>query len=146
VLAFAGAGDPAASGSRLAQLCTFLAESPDSPIRKYTPPQADCDTLIDVRAIIQSSHRELAAELIPPLLVPPKGRYGLRDYEKVFCAELPGEDDIYTQRGIDRVHGCVVIVRPDQFVANVLPLDGLAELAAFFDRFMIPARALAIRS
>jgi phenol 2-monooxygenase len=35
-----------------------------------------------------------------------------------------------------------VVVRPDQFVANVLPLDGIAELAAFFDTFMI-ARAVA---
>jgi hypothetical protein len=28
-------------------------------------------------------------------------------------------------------------VRPDQFVANVLPLDGVSELSAFFDAFMI---------
>jgi len=65
------------------------------------------------------------------------GRYGLRDYEKLFCAELRSEDDIFERSGIDRKDGCIVIVRPDQFVANVLPLDGVSELAAFFDRFMI---------
>jgi phenol 2-monooxygenase len=29
-----------------------------------------------------------------------------------------------------------VVVRPDQHVANVLPLDAHAALAAFFDGFM----------
>jgi phenol 2-monooxygenase len=144
LLAFAGADDPGSSRSRLAQLCAFLTESPDSPIRKYTPLDADIDAVIDVRAIVQRDHRELAAELIPPLLVPQKGRYGLRDYEKLFCAELHGEDDIFAQRGIDRADGCLVVVRPDQFVANVLPLDGTSELVAFFDRFMIPAASPAL--
>jgi phenol 2-monooxygenase len=31
----------------------------------------------------------------------------------------------------------MVIVRPDQYVAHVLPLDGYAELAAYFDGFMV---------
>jgi phenol 2-monooxygenase len=93
--------------------------------------------VIDVRAVVQRNHRELAAALIPPFLIPQKGRYGLRDYEKLFCAELRSEDDIFERRGIDRKDGCIVVVRPDQFVANVLPLDGVSELAAFFDRFMI---------
>ncbi len=141
---FAGSDDPGSPRSRLARLCEFLADSPDSPIRKYTPRDADIDAVIDVRAIVQRNHRELAAELIPPLLVPQKGRYGLRDYEKLFCAELDGEDDIFEQRGIDRPDGCIVVVRPDQFVANVLPLDALSELAAFFDRFMIASSSAAM--
>jgi len=32
-----------------------------------------------------------------------------------------------------------VVVRPDQYVAHVLPLEAHDELAAFFDRFMLPA-------
>jgi len=118
-------------------LCDFLAESPDSPIRKYTGVDADIDAVIDVRAVLQQGHRELAVELMPPFLIPRKGRYGLRDYEKVFCPDLKTGDDIFDLRGIDRAQGCIVVVRPDQFVANVLPLDGHLELAAFFDGFMI---------
>ena len=41
-------------------------------------------------------------------------------------------------RGIDREAGCMVIVRPDQYVAHVLPLDGYEQLASFFDGFMLP--------
>ena len=45
-------------------------------------------------------------------------------------------------RGIDRQKGCLVIARPDQFVAHALPLDAHAQLAAYFDGFMIaPERA-----
>jgi phenol 2-monooxygenase len=145
LLAFAGSDDPGSPRSRLARLCEFLAESADSPVRKYTARDADIDAVIDVRAVVQRNHRELAAELIPPLLVPQKGRYGLRDYEKLFCAELRNEDDIFAQRGIDRADGCIVVVRPDQFVANVLPLDGVSQLAAFFDRFMLAASSPAMR-
>jgi phenol 2-monooxygenase len=33
----------------------------------------------------------------------------------------------------------MVVVRPDQYVAHVLPLDGERQLAGFFDGFMTPA-------
>ncbi|BBI63542.1 hypothetical protein HSBAA_48480 [Vreelandella sulfidaeris] len=42
-------------------------------------------------------------------------------------------------RGIDREQGCLVIVRPDQHIANVLPLEAHEELAAYFARFMLEA-------
>ena len=31
----------------------------------------------------------------------------------------------------------MVVVRPDQYIAQVLPIDAYAELAAYFDGFMI---------
>ena len=45
--------------------------------------------------------------------------------------------DVFTMRGIDRKVGCMVVVRPDQYVATVLPLDDFAALAAYFDGFML---------
>src|SRR5882757_3229498 len=36
IYVFAGSGDPAATGSKFYKLCDFLAESPESPVRKYT--------------------------------------------------------------------------------------------------------------
>jgi phenol 2-monooxygenase len=130
--------DRQASSSRMRALCGFLADSPQSPVRKYTPAKADIDAVIDVRAVFQQSHRELNLEAMPRLLLPGKGRYGLRDYEKLFCPDLKGGNDIFDMRGIDRDSGCVVVVRPDQYVAHVLPLDAYAGLSAFFDGFMLP--------
>ena len=72
---------------------------------------------------------------MPALLLPAKGRSGLRDYEKMFCPDLKNGDDIIDMRGIDRERAALVIVRPDQYVAHVLPLDAHGELAAFFACF-----------
>jgi phenol 2-monooxygenase len=137
IYAFAGAQDPAAPNSSIRALCDFLAAARESPVKKYTPDGADIDAVIDVRAVFQQGHRELGIEAVPPFLLPRKGRYGLCDYEKMFCPDLKTGNDIFTMRGIDREQGCMVIVRPDQYVAHVLPLDGYAQLAAYFDGFMM---------
>jgi phenol 2-monooxygenase len=73
---------------------------------------------------------------MPAFLLPRKGRYSLCDYEKMFCPDLKHGQDIFDLRGIDRQRGCLVVVRPDQYVAQVLPLNGHAGLAAFFSGFM----------
>src|SRR5690606_34163918 len=125
--------------SAIGELCRFLAGSSQSPIRKYTPAGADVDAVTDVRAVFQQGHRTLALETMPAFLLPRKGRHGLIDYEKMFCPDLKSGQDIFDMRGIDRRRGCVVIVRPDQYVAHVLPLDAHAELAGFFDGFMVEA-------
>jgi phenol 2-monooxygenase (NADPH) len=138
IYVFAGAGDPTASGSAISRLCEFLGEDRRSPVRKFARPEEDIDAVIDVRAVFQQAHRELAIEAMPALLLPRKGRYGLRDYEKMFCPDIGSGNDIFAMREIDRDSGCIVVVRPDQYVAQVLPLDGYAQLASYFDDFMIP--------
>lgn len=139
IFAFADRESPADPSSAIQRLCRFLEESPESPVRRYTPEGADIDSVIDVRAIFQQGHRELALQEMPPFLLPRKGRYGLVDYEKMFCPDLKSGDDIFEMRGIDRERGCLVVVRPDQYVAQVLPPDAQEELAAFFGRFMLDA-------
>ncbi|UFZ04367.1 FAD-binding monooxygenase [Bradyrhizobium ontarionense] len=139
IFAFAGAEDPAAPQSGIRRLCRFLSEDAASPVRRYTSAGADIDSVIDLRAVFQQGHRELAIETMPELLVPKKGRYGLTDYEKMFCPDLKSGQDIFAIRGVDRKAGCMVVVRPDQYVADVLPLDDVRRLAAYFDGFMLPA-------
>jgi len=134
---FADERAPDDPSSRLRALCGWLAQSDASPLRVYTPPEADIDSVIDVRAVFQQGHRDLAFETLPPLLRPRKGRFKLTDYEKAFCPDLKNGPDIFDARGIDRANGCMVVVRPDQYVANVLPLDAHDDLAAFFGGFML---------
>ncbi len=105
LFAFCDSKDPMAPSSRIKALCAFLAESPQSPLRRYTKADANIDSVIDVRAIFQQSHRELDLKAMPPLLLPQKGRYGLRDYEKMFCPNLKSGSDIFDMRGIDRERG-----------------------------------------
>jgi phenol 2-monooxygenase len=92
--------------------------------------------VIEVLAVLQQDHRELTIEALPAFLMPRKGRYRLIDYEKVFCPDLKSRNDLFDLRSIDRGRGCMVVVRPDQYVASVLPLDAFVELAEFFSAFM----------
>jgi phenol 2-monooxygenase len=137
IFAFANAESPASPTSRIRALSNFLAAAEESPLKKYTPPGEDIDSVIDVRVIFQQDHRELAIEAMPSFLLPRKGRYGLCDYEKMFCPDLKGGHDIFKIRGIDRERGCMVVVRPDQYIADVLALDDFSRLAAFFDAVML---------
>jgi phenol 2-monooxygenase len=127
---FADRTDPAGSDSRAGRLCDFLA-SDASPVTRFTPAGADPDSVIDIRAVFQQPHRDLAVDDLPQVLLPRKGRFGLIDYEKAFCPD-PTAGDIFDLRGVDRETGCMIIVRPDQYVAHVLPLDAHEELTDFF--------------
>ena len=126
-----------ASGKRLGELAAFLADAPESPIRRFTPEGADIDSVLDVRGIFQQGHRDLKIEDLPPILLPHKGSFGLVDYEKAYSPDLKNGLDIFDLRGIDRTKGAMVVVRPDQYVANVLPLDAHEELAEFFGQFLL---------
>jgi len=139
VFAFCPEEDPIAKGSAVRRLCDFLFEDPASPVRRFTPSGAADDATIDVRAVFQQSLHDLALDRLPTCLSPRKGRLGLVDYEKVFCADQKPGRDIFELRGIDRSAGCFVVVRPDQYISHVLPFDAYSGLAEFFGEFMEPA-------
>ncbi len=122
------------------ELCRWLTEAPTSPIVRHTPQRADIDDVIDVRAVFQRSHDDVELGALPRLLLPRKGRLGLTDYEKTFSAVTKLARDIYAARGLDRTTGCMVVVRPDQYISTVLRLQDRDELAEFFDSVLLPQR------
>jgi phenol 2-monooxygenase (NADPH) len=132
IYAFAAATDSSNPGSSVHRLADWLESNPRSPIVKHTRKGEDIDAVIDFRAVFQQTFDQLAYENMPALLKPKTGKLGLQDHEKVFCVDHKGVGDIFDMRGIDRSKGCMVVVRPDQYVAHVLPLDGFDELATFF--------------
>jgi phenol 2-monooxygenase len=125
------------SGERLRALMDHLAQSGSSPVRRFTPHGADIDSVIDVRGIFQQRHRDLKVDELPSMLLPRKGRFALIDYEKTYTSDCKDGPDIFDLRGIDRERGAMIVVRPDQHVANVLPLDAYHALAGFFGQFML---------
>src|SRR5699024_2053709 len=116
-------------------LCTQRHEAYDSILKKY--------------AITQETHLHIDINDIHSLLQPAKGKFGLIDYEKVFSAErtngillgqIPGieaNQDIYQLRGVNRKHGAVVIVRPDQYIGHVLSLAQFQAFDQYFDGFLL---------
>jgi phenol 2-monooxygenase len=137
--AFAGRSDGSAPGSAIHRLADWLQTDPSSPVLRHTRADEDVDALIDVRAVFQQTFDALAYEDMPSLLKPIKGKLGLTDHEKVFCTDHKGAGDIFELRGIDTEQGCVVVVRPDQYVAHVLPLEAVGELSEFFAGIYRPA-------
>ncbi len=136
LIAFADRGEPTAPGSKIRALCEFV-NARLAP--RYTPKGGDIDAVFDLRAVFQQGHRDLKLEAMPPLLLPTKGPLGLRDYEKMFCSDLKSGADIFDSRGVDRDKGALIVVRPDQYVAQVLPLEAHEELAAYFAGFLSDA-------
>ena len=132
VFIFAPANDNGGPGGTVATLCDWLENDPASPLRRHTAPGEDVDAVIDTRAVFQQGFRDLDYAAMPTLLRPHVGRYGLCDYEKVFCVDAKRGEDIFASRGIDKSAGCMVLVRPDQYVGHILPLHARAELAAYF--------------
>jgi phenol 2-monooxygenase len=114
--------------SALPDLATWLATAPDSPLAA-TPEGLDDDAWFDVKVIFQRPHTEVDLGAVPDVFLPRSGPFGLIDYEKVYAAQP--DDDVFAARGIDRA-GAIVVVRPDGYVANVLPLTATGALADFF--------------
>ncbi|MBB5640629.1 phenol 2-monooxygenase [Cryobacterium roopkundense] len=123
-----------ADGSALANWADWLHTSSESPLLVHTPAGVDIDSIFDVKVIYQQPHTECDISRVPGAFLPRTGPYALIDYEKVYAADP--EHDIFELRALDR-GGVVVVVRPDQYVANVLPLTATDQLAAFFRQHLL---------
>jgi phenol 2-monooxygenase len=136
----AAPGQQAGAPSPAADLAAWLATAPDSPLAA-TPAGADRDAWFDVKVIYQQDHTGIDIGNVPAVFKPEVGPFRLPYLEKVYGTDPAA--DIFELRGIDR-GGVIVVVRPDQYVANVLPLTATAELAAFFAPLLRAGRAAAV--
>ncbi|KQS97443.1 FAD-binding monooxygenase [Cellulomonas sp. Leaf395] len=124
VYAFADAGQAPA----LTAWAGWMAGSPGSPVRAHGR------DVFDVKVVYQQRHVDVDISAVPELFLPRTGPFELVDYENVFATHP--DDDIFELRGVDRA-GCVVVVRPDQYVAAVFPLDATDELAGFVRQHLL---------
>ena len=128
-----------AAGTALADFAAWLGDAPGSPVVRHTPAGADIDAVFDAKVIYPGGYDEIDVTRVPAIFRPRTGPLHLTDWEKVFAAAPNrwNETDIFAERGLSR-GGVVVVVRPDQYVAAVLPLEATDELAAFFDAWLLP--------
>lgn len=129
IYVFADAAAPG-EASRTSGLAEWLLTSPESPVVSFTPEGADVDAWFDLKVVYQQDHTRVEMNEVPAAFLPKVGPFQVVDYEKVYAADPA--DDIFEARGISR-DGAIVVVRPDQYVSHVLPLDATEELARFFE-------------
>lgn len=143
VYAFADAATPAKAGTPTADFAEWWANAPDSPRVRYTPVDGDEDAVFDTKVVYQQDYTQVDPADVPRAFKPLKVPYGLFDINQIFAAGHGR--DIFRDRGIS-AGGAVVVVRPDQYVAGVFPLDAREQLSSFFAAHMIapaPVRGVA---
>ena len=73
IYAFADSRESAGSARPASARCASSSIRDNSPIKRFTPSGDDPDSVIDVRAIFQQGHRDLAVNGMPAVLLPQKG-------------------------------------------------------------------------
>ena len=107
------------------------AEDMEPIVAKFTPEGEDKNALLDIKVIYQqTNHHDFEILDAPRLFRPRNGKFNVPNWENVF-GTLSADKDIFEARGISR-EGAVVIVRPDQYVGAVLPLDDPSAVEAYF--------------
>ncbi|MCI1017573.1 FAD-dependent monooxygenase [Microbacterium sp. C5A9] len=129
-----------AFGGRDGATLDVWAEQAAPVFARFTPADADEDAVFDVKAIYQQPYEEVEVTSAPALFQPKTGPLGLTDWEKVYAAGPSKwtETDIFEARELSR-DGVVIVVRPDQYVAAILPLEATDDLASFLEGALLPA-------
>ncbi|KAK1469799.1 phenol hydroxylase [Colletotrichum melonis] len=135
VVLFAGNILDASQKARVDNFCVAL-DAPDNFLRKVTPAKAPIDSVIEVLTI--HSAKRTDTELLrdfPDILHPFDSHTGW-DYNKVYVDDESyheGFGDAYKNYGVNKQRGCVVVVRPDQYVAWIGELEDFDDLQKYFE-------------
>lgn len=129
IYVFADAPAPG-QASQVTDLAAWLKDDPASPLVGAEVGGRPRHEWFDTKVVYQQNHLDFELLDAPEVFRPTYGDYGVMQYENVFSCD-PGTD-IFEARGISR-DGAIVVVRPDQYVAQVLPLTATDELASFFE-------------
>lgn len=114
--------------------------SPDSFLGRFTPSNKPPDSVIEVLTIHSGPRIEIELLDLHPVFHPFDEKRGW-DYEKVFVDDVSyheGHGEAYQNYGVGRERGCVVILRPDQYVAWVGELEDVHDMDRYFSGFLIP--------
>ncbi|KAF7329964.1 3-(3-hydroxy-phenyl)propionate hydroxylase [Mycena kentingensis (nom. inval.)] len=143
LIVFAGDLANPAQLQRFHDLCADLSNNPASPVKRYTPPDADINSFVQLLTITSSLRHAIPYSALPALARPLVTANGHRypTYDQVFSDEssyLDGGGQAYSWYGVDSIGpGCVVLVRPDQHVADILSFEDCgSELGRFFEKIM----------
>ena len=133
-----------ASTTQLQRIQTFgeTLSAPDSFIHRFTPPGKPIDSIIEVLMIHSAPRREIELLDLHEVFHPLDEKEGY-DYGKVFVDDESyheGHGEAYMGYGVDRERGCVVVVRPDQYVGWIGEVEDVVDLGGYFEGILVPQR------
>ncbi|KAL2285460.1 hypothetical protein FJTKL_08130 [Diaporthe vaccinii] len=109
--------------------------SEESFIRRGKSPEAPIDSVVEVLTIHSSKRTDTELLRDFPEILHPFSKSTGWNYDKVFVDDESyheGFGDAYKNYGVDKERGCVVAVRPDQYVAWVGDVDDFDGLQEYF--------------
>ena len=136
IVLFAGAITNAAQKKRVDSFCDQV----ETIVKRFTPEGKPVDNVVEILTI--HSAKRTNVELLkdfPAVLHPFSEEQGW-DYNKVFVDDESyheGHGHAYQHYGVDEEKGCVVVVRPDQYVAYVGALEDVEDLNSYFENVLV---------
>lgn len=113
--------------------------APDSFLHKYTPKGQAIDSVIEVLTVHSAPRHDIELLDLPDIFHPFDEKKGW-DYDKVFVDDVSyheGHGEAYLNFGIERETGCLVVVRPDQYVGYVGELEDVDDVARYFEEILV---------
>ncbi len=138
IYVFADAEHPASGSSKVRALAEHM-EKEDGFYKRHTPADGNEDGTFEVQVVYQQNYRDFEVTDVPSVFRPRTGTFKVELWDNIWAAHPQGAGDIFDARGISR-EGAVVVVRPDQYVAAVLPLGDHEALDAYFAQVLLPQR------
>ncbi|KAK4899460.1 hypothetical protein LTR27_003193 [Elasticomyces elasticus] len=138
LVVFTGDITQPAQRAKLESIGKLLADS-SSFLQRFTPPESRHDAVFEVMAVHSSPRAALEIFDFPEVFRAFDEVDGW-DYTKIYADDVSyheGFGDIYGSFDISP-KGCAVIIRPDQYVSYVGPMEDVDALNKFFSGFMVP--------
>lgn len=142
IILFAGNVLAPAQQERVQKFCAAL-DASGSWLRRITPADQKIDSVVEILTVHSAPRWDV--ELLrdfPELLHPFDAKRGW-DYMKVYVDDdsyHEGHSHAYENYGVDVEKGCVVALRPDQYVGYIGELEDVDDLAAYFGGFLLDAQ------
>lgn len=139
IVLFAGDILNPAQKARVDEFCASL-DKPTSFLRRATPQGAKIDSVVEVLTIHSAPRTETELLRDFPAILHPYDDHTGWDYGKVFVdadSYHEGFGDAYKNYGVEKSKGCVVAVRPDQYVGWVGDLEDFGELEKYFEGILV---------
>ncbi|ESZ91716.1 putative FAD monooxygenase [Sclerotinia borealis F-4128] len=117
---------------------TTLGQELQSLVAKFTPEDKAIDSLIEVLMIHSAPRIKIELLDLPDIFHPWSKRDG-HDYWKVYVDDVSyheGHGMAYEGYGVDKMRGCAIVLRPDQYVSWMGELEDTEEMERFFEGFM----------
>ncbi|KAI1423263.1 FAD binding domain-containing protein [Xylaria sp. FL1777] len=135
LLVFGGDIQDADTAKRLYKLASDL----ERLVRAFTPSDSDPDSIFNIILVLSSQRANVELQTIPDIFTPVTGKWKLKDILRVFVDDISYDNThghAYEAYGIDPSKGALVVIRPDQYIARIDPLNNVDGIDSFFSGFL----------